>query len=231
MPLPEPVIADMLSRIESWESSGDSKALFLNCYMRMTRNMVAAIGNDQFDDPEWVTRLLRHFANYYFVALSAWENDPSSAPAVWRLAHDAAANPHVTPIQKLLLGVNAHINYDLVLTLDDLLKSEWDVMTDSARASRYADHCRVNRVIGQSIDAVQDEILEPAMPSMSLVDLFMGPLDEFLISKLITRWRETVWQNALSIWSTNDEEKRSGIIRRVEGDTLHTARYICRRQN
>ena len=51
------------------------------------------------------------------MALHAYENHSSDAPEVWQLAHSAAIDPHITALQKLLLGVNAHINYDLVLTV------------------------------------------------------------------------------------------------------------------
>ncbi|NNE36189.1 MAG: hypothetical protein HKN13_13190 [Rhodothermales bacterium] len=223
----QPVLEDMRRRILSWDESGDGKALFLRCYMRMTENMLSAIEQHEFNDPAWVSKLLNHFADYYFVALRAYESTPNVAPQVWQIAHDAAVREDVLPIQKLLLGVNAHINYDLVLTLDDILRAEWASLSDNKRTQRYADHCRVNQVISRTIDAVQDEILEPAMPALSILDVIMGPFDEFLISKLVASWRETVWKNAESIWVLDDQDERTRIIRQVERDTISTARSIC----
>ncbi len=34
--------------------------------------------------------------------------------------------------------------------------------------SHYTDHCHVNDVIGGTIDAVQDQVIEPAMPVMDI---------------------------------------------------------------
>jgi len=62
---------------------------------------------------------------------------------------------------------------------------------------RYADHCKVNVMIAQTIDAVQDQVIERYDPKMDLVDRLMGSLDEWLISRLIAGWRDRVWRNAL----------------------------------
>lgn len=57
---------------------------------------------------------------------------------MWQVAHNAAKDPNISAMQKLLLGVNAHINYDLVLTLVDMLEGEWDCHTKDMRNGRYA---------------------------------------------------------------------------------------------
>lgn len=224
-----PVITHMQSRIREWKATSDDKALFLNCYMMMTSNVLAAIQQQEFDDPVWVNRLLYHFADYYFAALEAYEHDPASAPAVWQRAHDVTRNSETAALQKLLLGVNAHINYDLVFTLVDLLRPEWRNLSEPQRAARYADHCHVNDVIGRTIDAVQDQVLEPAIPVMDYIDKLLGPIDEMLISRLITQWRETVWLNAMSLLSTDDAQEQTQLIRKVEEQALKTAEFICRR--
>ena len=90
------VIAHMQQTIQQWETAADDKALFLRCYMLMTSNMLAAIEQQEFTDPIWVNRLLHRFADYYFVALQAYESQPVSAPRVWQLAFDAAGDPHVS---------------------------------------------------------------------------------------------------------------------------------------
>lgn len=226
-----PVIAHMQQTIQQWEAAADDKALFLRCYMLMTSNMLAAIDGQEFNDPIWVDRLLHRFADYYFVALHAYENQPVSAPMVWQLAHNAAGDPHVSAIQKMLLGVSAHINYDLVLTLVDLLQPEWENLAAQERIGRYTDHCRVNEVIARTIDAVQDEVLEPAMPLMDMMDKLLGPLDELLLSRLITRWREEVWQNAAGLLETRDPQEQADLLRQIEQAALTTSGFICSKQH
>jgi len=188
--------------------------------------MLVAIERQEFNDPTWVNRLLQRFANYYFVALDAYQLSPTSSPRVWQLAHNSAKNPQVTSLQNLLLGVNAHINYDLVFTLVDLLQPEWTGLSPSQRSSRYADHCQVNTVIGRTIDAAQDQVLEPGMPLMNWIDTLLGPLDEFLISRLITRWRESVCQNATCLLDTQEAGNQARLIGEIEAEALQTGKII-----
>src|SRR5512139_2644836 len=173
----------METLIKQWEDQSDQRALFLKCYLMMTHNMVSAIDRHEFKDSLWVDQLLSRFAGYYFIALDAYERDPSTSPPIWQLAHSSTQSVDTMAIQVLMLGVNAHINYDLVKTLVELLQPEWAGLSEIQRAERYADHCYVNEVIANTIDAVQDTILEPAMPSMDIVDKVMGPFDELLLSR------------------------------------------------
>ncbi|MFL7867278.1 MAG: DUF5995 family protein [Anaerolineales bacterium] len=220
------VIEQMDVLVAQWQATGDDKALFLDCYRMMTGNVLMAIKAHGFNDSDWVERLLSHFADYYFEALQDYQFNPDSAPQAWQLAHNAAADPHVTALQKLLLGVNAHINYDLVLTLVDLLADEWGQHNPAQRQERYTDHCQINQIIGQTIDAVQDQVLEPAMPVMALVDSLLGPVDEFLISGLISQWRELVWVNASGLLEMGDADQRTHRIAEIEQAVLRIGHMI-----
>ena len=220
------VLTQMQSLIRRWEETSDRRAIFLSCYLMMTRNMRTAIQRGEFHDPVWVARLLENFAGYYFVALQAYEHNPASAPPVWQLAHQATRDPQALALQMLLLGVNAHINYDLVFSLVDLLGPEWAAHSPAQRAARYADHCHVNHVIGCTIDAVQDQVLEPAMPAMDLVDKLLGPLDEKLISALLSRWREDVWLNATRLLKMADAAEQERLILAVEQQVMKIGEVI-----
>ncbi|MCB8943960.1 MAG: hypothetical protein H6658_09410 [Ardenticatenaceae bacterium] len=226
---PALLLTQMAQQIQQWQTAADDKALFLRCYMMMTSNMLQAIEQQQFHDPVWVNALLHRFAHYYFIALQAYETQPQTSPQVWQMAHNAARDPRVSAIQKMLLGVSAHINYDLVLALVDMLQPEWAQLSVEARNGRYADHCRVNEIIGRTIDAVQDEVLEPAMPLMDVVDKLMGPFDELLLSRLIARWRETVWRNAARLLATTEPQARAELLRQIEETAVATGKFICNR--
>jgi hypothetical protein len=203
----------MEQHIARWEAEQDARSVFLSCYRLMTLNMYQALEEGQFDDPAWVGALLEHFAGYYFIALEAYEAGDPTAPEAWQIAFEAAKQPGLSPIQHLLLGVNAHINYDLVLAEVDLLDPEWAGLTPEQRAGRQADHERVNQVIGETIDAVQDTILEPRQPRLEILDRLMGGLDEWLISRLIRHWRGEVWEAAIHFLDAPDPESRAGLRR------------------
>jgi hypothetical protein len=224
-----PVMARMQSLINQWEEEQNKQATFLSCYQMMTNNVLAAIEQGEFKDNAWVRELLRRFADYYFVALEAYERDPSAAPRVWQLTHSTAHDPRSLAIENLLLGVNAHINYDLVLALVELLRPEWHQLSDEGRARRYADHGYINEVLARTVDIVQDQVLEPAMPVMALVDTLLGPLDELLISRLIAQWRETVWQYATRLLEADSPKEQAAVIQEVEEETLKLGRLFSLR--
>ncbi|MBI4926537.1 MAG: hypothetical protein HY835_02150 [Anaerolineae bacterium] len=223
----DPALTQMQTLILNWQSRSDPRAAFLECYHMMTGNMLDALEACEFQDGAWVNRLLHRFADYYFTALDAYERQPAQAPAVWQLAHNRAFEPRTPVLQKLLLGVNAHINYDLVLTVDELLEPEWSRLNPAMRRIRYQDYTHVNLIIAQTIDAVQDQILEPDAPILDLFDRLLGPVDEMLISRLVNHWRENVWRNAVDLLETRAQDERIGIVRRVEHDALRIGDLIA----
>ena len=219
----DPVVVRMESLVKLWEAQADQRSAFLRCYLMMTRNMLAAITEGEFYDAGWVDHLLHRFADYYFNALDAYERDRTTAPAVWQVAHNVTHDPHVFLLEKVLLGINAHINFDLVLSLVDMLEAEWADLNAERRQERYLDHCHVNKVIGRTIDAVQDQILEPAMPLLKLVDVLMGRADEKLVSRLIASWREVCWHHATALLDAPDAAERSRLVSEVEAVALRHA--------
>ena len=205
----------MQSQVKQWEESADARAVFLRCYMMMTENMVVALQGNEFKDPPWVDTLLRRFAERYFDALDAYETQAVTTPAAWKLAHDTSRTDALV-LQKLLLGVNAHINYDLVLTLADLLQPEWAELHEMERGARYFDFCYVNDVIGRTIDVVQDTLLEPLMPGMDIVDAMMGRLDEAFVSRMITSWRDNVWERTLQLLDAKEPVEYARQLQQLE---------------
>ena len=226
MPVQRSMVDRMQDRIDGWERSGDARAVFLSCYALMTRNMLDAVDAGEFIDTAWVSHLLQHFAGYYFAALDAYEAGAERAPEVWRCAHNAAQRTNTPAISLLLLGVNAHINYDLVLAVADLLEPEWPALSDEGRHARYDDYCRVNDVIGRTIDSVQDSIIEKREPIMALVDTLLGPVDEWLVSRGITEWREVVWGHAVRRVETTGEAPREALRQEIEAAAMRWARLF-----
>ena len=217
--------------IEQWEKAGDGRADFLRCYSLMTGSMLSAIEAGDFHDREWVGALLRHFAEYYFVAVDDYEQGSEAVPSVWRLAHDAARQGDAWMLQNLLLGINAHINYDLVLALVDMLDQEWQSLTLANRQLRYEDHCHVNAIIGRTVDAVQDQVVERRLPAMSVLDEILGPVDELLASRMIAGWREAVWNAAIQMLDCSDMAERERLRREVEAEALRRAQTILTGSN
>ena len=216
----------MKALLEGWEKAGDMRCIFLGCYTQMTANMLKAIQAGEFHDNAWVHRLLERFAEYYFMAQRTYEQQPDYTPPVWLITFEATGDTKVHVLQHLLLGINAHINYDLVFALEDVLAPEWSVLSPSQRMQRYEDHCQVNTVIARTVDAVQDNIVERFAPKMDLIDDGMGRLDEWLASRMISLYRDRVWQKAVELLQAQDELEREAIMMVVENSSLQRAERV-----
>ncbi|WP_154855998.1 DUF5995 family protein [Cyclobacterium xiamenense] len=218
----------MNERVNGWRGVGDQRHVFLGCYTLMSQAMHEAIEEGQFTNAPWVSRLLLRFSEYYFEALSRYDQDPDRSPLVWRQVHDACLNPEINVTQHLLLGVNAHINYDLPLALHDCLAENWLQLPEKEKESLRTDHELVNEIIARTIDTVQDSIVNPSSWTMEALDVFMGRLDEWLLSKLISSWRNDVWEVNLHLLASATEEQRAYIRKEQEALVLKRARQFMR---
>ncbi len=215
-----PVIARMESQLRLWREPSDPRSIFLECYTLMTRNMLLAVDEGRFNDGVWVSALLDRFAGYYFDALDVYSRSPDDTPKVWRHTFEVACRTGLHSVQHLFLGVNAHIRFDLVLTLTAMLRDEWPGLTDTERQMRYEDHTRVNQIIYETINEVQDTVIERHSPEMSLVDTAMFGLDEWLIFRMISNWRDQTWQQAQALMGCAAQGESDELVRGIEARVL-----------
>ncbi|HSJ34800.1 MAG TPA: DUF5995 family protein [Acidimicrobiia bacterium] len=196
-----------------WTGRGDRRAIFADAYSTMTSGIVEAIRRGEFGDCAWVDRLLHRFADYYFDAIDLYDSG-GECPLVWRHALGAAGAADLHPLQHLLLGINAHINYDLAFALADVL-DDWDLLDPSRRSDRHSDHEAVNLIIGRTVDVVQAEVVEPLSPAMGLLDRLLGPFDEWLFSRLIAGWRDEVWHDAIDLVEAKTADRQQDVTERI----------------
>jgi hypothetical protein len=185
-------VTDQLSRLERrLRAQGDRRAVFLTIYARMTRTVREWIDDGRFVDPDWMRRYLLAFANYYRRAFLAFERaEIDAVPEPWLIAFDAALRADALVVQDALLGVNAHINYDLALAITD-------VGIDPNRARKYADHRVIDGILSRLVDAQQDALVELYGSVIDVIDAPLGRLDESLLLGSMTAGREQAWRLAV----------------------------------
>jgi hypothetical protein len=181
-----------LGRLESrLRQRGDRRAVFLTIYVTMTGRVHEGIEAGRFADPEWMRRYLFTFADYYRRAFLAFERgDVMAVPDPWRVAFGAAINDETLVMQDAFLGMNAHINYDLALTLDE-------VGIDPDRDRKYEDHLAIDAILAGLVDAQQRALADVYAPGVDDVDALFGRLDESLTLHSITEGREQAWRVAV----------------------------------
>jgi hypothetical protein len=167
--------AERLRRLEALLTErGDRRAVFLTVYTRMTARIRARIDRGGFRDPDWLRAYTTAFANYYRRAFLAFERgDLGAVPDPWRIAFGTALAGDALVMQDAFLGSNAHINYDLALTLRD-------VGIDPDRSGKRADHRAVNEVLARLVDIQQDVLAEMYASGIADIDVALGRVDERL---------------------------------------------------
>jgi hypothetical protein len=187
-----PDAADRLSRLtERLRARGDRRSVFLTIYTRMTRDVLAAIEDGTFADPDWMREYVVTFANYYRRAFLAWERGTLEAvPDPWRIAFGTATRGDALVVQDAFLGVNAHINYDLALTLRD-------VGIDPNRSRKHADHRSINDILARLIDVQQTTLAEVYAAGIDDIDDAFGRFDEAVTLGSMQKGRAQAWRTAV----------------------------------
>ena len=108
-----------------------------------------------FEDPAWVERWDVVFADLYLDALDADLAGSAAVPRPWRLAFDAP--PSLPPLRHVLLGINAHINYDLPQALLAVISDE-EFADPALLDRRRRDHERIDGVLAARVAAEDDEL-------------------------------------------------------------------------
>jgi len=137
------------------------------------------------------------FANHYRRALHEYAvGHRSAVPNAWLLAFDGAASGETLLIQDALLGMNAHINYDLAFAIEQ-------VKISPSTASRYLDHTRVNDVLAEVADEIAAALTSLYGPNYAALDAALGSADELLLSAGMATARQNAWNNAVLLTGTS----------------------------
>jgi Family of unknown function (DUF5995) len=195
----ERTISGLLVRMDSLvaelEAERSAGRHFLSTYTRTTRAVAAALEDGRFEDPPWVEQWDVVFADLYLDALRAYRRDRNAAPRPWRVAFEA--DPTLPPIAHLLLGMNAHINYDLPQALIEVIPPE-DVGDRRVMDRRRRDHERIDGVLVGRVPA-EDGELEKVGPARSALDRIMTPLNQAATKRFLKEARQKVWHNTVEL--------------------------------
>jgi hypothetical protein len=190
-----PVVAAVVARMEQLllplEARRDPARFFLGTYLRTTRAVGESLDAGSFEDPSWVAAWDVDFAGIYLDALEAWQKDPESVGAPWRLAF--GADPALPPEAHVLLGMNAHINFDLPQSLLRMIPPA-DFGTPSVLNRRRRDHERIDDVLAARVGA-EDAALQRAGGRRTLLDRLLAPVNRRASRLFLREARRKVWAN------------------------------------
>ena len=190
-----PVVAALVARMEELlrvlESAGEPGRFFLGTYLRTTRAVGTALDRGLFEDPAWVAAWDVDFAELYLDALEAYRADPASVAAPWRLALGARAG--LPPEAQVLLGMNAHINFDLPQSLIRMITPA-DFGSPGLLDLRRRDHERIDEVLAARV-ADEDVALQRAGGRRTRLDRVLAPANRQASRLFLRESRRKVWAN------------------------------------
>jgi hypothetical protein len=183
------VVQRMQERLDALPRELAQRRIFLQTYQRTTQAVGDAIRDGLFEDPAWVERWDVAFAELYLDAHDAdREGRTGDVPRPWRLAFDA--DPSLPPLRHVLLGINAHVNYDLPQAMLAVIdKAEFG--DQALLASRRRDHERIDGVLSSRVGS-EDAALGGAR---SLLDRVLTPLNRLGSKRFLREARVNVWHN------------------------------------
>ena len=198
------LIERMRELLEPLEAAGDPNRIFHATYLRTTMAVADQIKwPGGFADPEWTERWDVAFAALYLEALEQLQAG-QQPPRPWAVAF--AAPPGLPVLNRLLLGMNAHINYDLPQALLAVITDE-EFGDPELIARREADHKAIDDILASRVSAEGDELASIAGKG-SVLDRVLTPLSQRGTKRFLREAREKVWANAVIL----NRARRAGAV-------------------
>lgn len=212
------VAGEMQERLDALPGDYGSLGDFLGTYRRTTLAVGKAVDDGLFEDGAWVERWDVAFAELYLDALDA--HLAGGAPSrPWRVAFDAPAD--LPALRHVLLGINAHVNYDLPQALLAVITDE-DFTEPATMARRRRDHERIDGVLAGRVAAEDDELATRS--ARSLVDRTLQPLNRTASKRFLREARQKVWHNTEELQAARLAGGQQYAARLAELEVLSAAR-------
>ena len=216
------VLARMQDRIDALPPDLAQRRFFMQTYRRTTLAVQQRLAEAGFEDPDWVEEWDVVFANLFLDAHDA-DRVGGAVPRPWRLAFGASSD--LPPLRALLLGMNAHVNYDLPQSLLGVITDE--EFTDAELLHRRRrDHERIDEVLAARVGAEDVELSEAKAPS--LLDRVLTPLNRTGTKRFLKEARAKVWHNTLELQQARLDGPEAYRVRLAELEVLSAAKIADR---
>jgi hypothetical protein len=184
------VLDAMQARLDTMPPDRARQLEFLSTYRRTTQAVGAAVAAGAFDDPPWVEAWDVAFARLYLDALDAARSG-ARVPAAWQRAFEAPLD--LPDLLHVLLGMNAHINFDLPQSLLEVISAA-DFEDPALMDLRRRDHERIDRVLASRVAVEAEEYGSP-----TLRDRLLLPLNRLGTRRFLKEARRKVWHNTYEL--------------------------------
>ena len=195
----------------TFDAACTTDAPFALTYLITSRAVRDHVAASYFDDNAFVATWDLVFAGYYTSAIDARMHD-RAASAVWREAFAWGDGGRSSVLEDVMLGMSAHINYDLALATYE---------AGLVRDGRKADFDRINDVLATVIRDVTTELARHYDPSFA--PGAASDLSDPAMLQLIFEWRENAWWSATRLSNAATPFERELVRQEIQTGALLAA--------
>lgn len=197
----EQVLKQLDVIIEETIVENNHLGIFAYVYRRTTAQILDAVKSGRFEDNARMEKMDVIFANLYIKAYYDYKSEKPVCDA-WKISFDAR-NKKISIVQHLMLGMNAHINFDLG-------QAAASASSGKSIESLKQDFMEVNYVLAELTDVMQKK-LGKVSPMMFLLDWIGHRSDERLTNFSMKKARDFAWKLAEDIATSTENEKAERI--------------------
>ena len=212
------VLARLDEIIHLARRDGSRLGYFATLYRNVTIKVKEGIASGFFEDGARMERLDVTFANRYLAAFESFSRGERPS-ACWLAAFQAAADWPPIILQHLLLGMNAHINFDLGIAAAEIAPG------DALPALKH-DFDQINRILAGMMVKVKSDV-EELSPWIKLIDRIDPARQDKIINFSLDRARAAAWNVAVKMNSL-DASGQSREMLRLDVEVSLLA-YLIRR--
>ncbi|HJZ68216.1 MAG TPA: DUF5995 family protein [Blastocatellia bacterium] len=200
-PAPARTIQEVIARLDDIiaRSIREQSRLgyFAALYRKVTIRVKEGIAEGRFENGPRMERLDVTFANRYLEALDQLrragpvQSSDFSLPSCWLVAFKAAAAWRPIILQQLLLGTNAHVNFDLGIAAAEIAPG------DELPSLRH-DFDEINNILASLVGQVESEI-DKVSPWIKFLDHIDPKADVAIVNFSLDKARASAWDLATKL--------------------------------
>lgn len=215
-------LRDVNRGLAEWEEyfaqRNEPQAAFFTAYIEITKTLILWINNAKFNDDSEVTRYIVAFAEEGHKGIFSYCSG-GSCPQSWRNFGEENGGEDSDITTSLLLGINAHINRDLVYAV---LSAAIDTSLESSRI----DHERITDALIEAAPEIRSQITQRYQPGKLWVNRMFGWYIDHELRRVFGISRNRAWKNAIRLKSARTKAEREKIELEIEQRSAEIARRI-----
>lgn len=172
---------------------------FAVLYRNVTLRVREGIRNNEFEDGERMERLDVTFASRYLDAYDGFHQGRAISKC-WLVSFQAATHWPPIILQHLLIGMNAHINFDLGIAAAETAPGE-------QLPSLQHDFNQINNILAGMVNKVRSNV-EELSPWINFIDRHVGlTTEDRFINFSMDKARASAWAVAVMLNSSSPEQR------------------------